>query len=376
MPAKDRDTYIDPDAEEDYFSAEEHDSVGSGDDFDQGPSSRGGKRAGGLGGGKKGAESRLKSKGKGGDGYAWEGSISRTWDQVREDDGGSLELSVQEAIARARRKKLQQSGQAVRRTIIRHLVLMIDLSRSMTDRDLRPSRFDLSLEYARAFISEWFDQNPLGQIGVVALRNGIGERMGEMSGNPQDVLRSIADRDKLLPAGEPSLQNAIEMARGTMSHLPSHASREIVVIFGSLTTCDPDNIFDTLEGCVKDKIRISIVALAAEMKVCRELCEKTGGTFAVAMNEGHFKDVLFELVPPPAQRVAAPAGGPGRPGGTSSAAELMLMGFPSRLPETSPPSLCACHSTIKSEGFICPRCKVKLCDVPTDCDVLQGYRPV
>lgn len=67
MPAKDRDTYIDPDAEEDYFSAEEHDSVGSGDDFDQGPSSRGGKRAGGLGGGKKGAESRLKSKGKGGD---------------------------------------------------------------------------------------------------------------------------------------------------------------------------------------------------------------------------------------------------------------------------------------------------------------------
>lgn len=65
MPAKDRDAYIDPDAEEDYFSAEEHDSIGSGDDFDQGPSSRGGKR-GGLGG-KKGAESRLKSKGKGGD---------------------------------------------------------------------------------------------------------------------------------------------------------------------------------------------------------------------------------------------------------------------------------------------------------------------
>lgn len=66
MPAKDR-TYIDPDAEEDYFSAEEHDSVGSGDNFDQGPSSRGGRRVGGLGGGKKGAESRLKSKGKGGD---------------------------------------------------------------------------------------------------------------------------------------------------------------------------------------------------------------------------------------------------------------------------------------------------------------------
>lgn len=52
----------------------------------------------------------------------------------------------------------------------------------MTDRDLRPSRFDLSLEYAREFISEWFDQNPLGQIGVVGMRGGLGERLGEMSG--------------------------------------------------------------------------------------------------------------------------------------------------------------------------------------------------
>lgn len=83
----------------------------------------------------------------------------------------------------------------------------------------------------------------------------------------------------------------------------------------------------------------------------------------MAMNEGHFKDVLFELVPPPAQRAAA-----GKPT-AGTGAELMMMGFPSRLPETSSPTLCSCHSVIKSEGFLCPRCKVKLCDVPTDCDV-------
>lgn len=52
----------------------------------------------------------------------------------------------------------------------------------MTDRDMRPTRFGLTLEYAREFVSEWFDQNPLGQIGVVAMRSGVGERVGEMSG--------------------------------------------------------------------------------------------------------------------------------------------------------------------------------------------------
>lgn len=50
------------------------------------------------------------------------------------------------------------------------------------DRDMRPTRFDLTLQYAREFVAEWFDQNPLGQIGVVGMRSGIGERIGDMSG--------------------------------------------------------------------------------------------------------------------------------------------------------------------------------------------------
>ncbi len=205
----------------------------------------------------------------------------------------------------------------------------------MTDRDMRPTRFDLTLEYAREFVTEWFDQNPLGQIGIVGMRGGIGERICEMSGaslpfsvsplpphfispyiciyvysklcigNPQDVLHAISERHKLEPVGEPSLQNAIEMARSSMrsavplppypimfidsalgrtdivaliSHLPTHSSREILIIFGSLTTVDPGNIYETLSSCLKDRIRISLVALAAEMKISRELCDKTGGT--------------------------------------------------------------------------------------------------
>ena len=47
---------------------------------------------------------------------------------------------------------------------------------------MRPTRFDLTLQYTREFILEWFDQNPLGQIGVVGMRSGVGERIGEMSG--------------------------------------------------------------------------------------------------------------------------------------------------------------------------------------------------
>ncbi|KAG6876789.1 hypothetical protein C0992_011751 [Termitomyces sp. T32_za158] len=304
---------------------------------------------------------RDKSKGKAKDAqaYTWEASYTRSWETVQEDEAGSLQAAVDDWMARGRRRRLLAPSTAIRRTIIRHLVLLLDLSAAMMDRDMRPTRFDLMLQSAREFIAEWFDQNPLGQIGVVGMRAGIGERIGEMSGtclsfvfkvsrahahvlnwpgNPQEVLKHIADRHKLEPTGEPSLQNAIEMARSSMSHLPTHSSREIIIIFGSLTTCDPGNIHDTLDSCVKAKIRISVVALAAEMKICRSLCEKTGGQFGVALNEGHFHDLLFELIPPPAQQAtisrigSAPNARSGNP-----SADLMLMGFPTRLPDTAPP---------------------------------------
>lgn len=311
-------------------------------------------------------DKKKKEKGKGKpkdvQAYTWEANFARSWDTVQEDEGGSLQGAVNEFMARGRRRRLLTPGSAIRRTIIRHLVLLLDLSLAMLDRDMRPTRFDLTLQYAREFIVEWFDQNPLGQMGVVGMRAGLGERIGEMTGNPQDVLKAISERHKLEPTGDPSLQNAIEMARNSMSHLPTHSSREILIIFGSLTTCDPGNIHDTLDACVKSKIRISVVALAAEMKICRELCDKTGGQFGVALNEGHFKDLLFEMVPPPAQRNMTSRGG-------NPAADLMMMGFPTRLPDTSPQSLCVCHSELKSEGFLCPRCLAKICDIPTDCDI-------
>lgn len=131
--------------------------------------------------------------------YTWEASYTRSWDTVQEDEAGSLQGAVEDWMARGRRRRyvfypvhdqwsilfgsrLLAPAAPVRRTIIRHLVLLLDLSTSMLDRDMRPTRFDLTLQYAREFIVEWFDQNPLGQIGVVGMRAGIGERVGEMSG--------------------------------------------------------------------------------------------------------------------------------------------------------------------------------------------------
>lgn len=95
------------------------------------------------------------------------------------------------------------------------------------------------------------------------------------------------------------------------------------------------------------------------------------------MDEDHLKELLWESIPPPAQinanitigvRNALSAGGKGQGKRPPPAGDMMVMGFPVRLPKGGE-ALCACHGLLKKGGYLCPRCGSKLCDVPTDCEV-------
>ncbi|KIS66281.1 putative TFIIH subunit (transcription initiation factor), factor B [Mycosarcoma maydis] len=330
------------------------------------------------------AAANAKSKQKD-QGYSWEATYKRSWDAVAEDDSGSLESTVRSMIEGSKRRRVLKDVAPVQRGIIRHLVLLIDLSASMLEKDMRPNRFDVTLQYAREFVGEYFDQNPIGQLSIIGTRSGIAERLAMMGGNTVDHTASLSNKRRLEPRGEPSLQNALEMARSSLVHLPASNSREILAIFGSLTTCDPGNIHDTIATLVKDNIRVSIVHLAAEVKVFKDVCTRTGGTFSVALNEGHFHDSLFELVPPPAvegkprrtrQHMVGIADGSTAmdaedddEDGVQAGVDLLQMAFPLRLPAHAAPTLCACHSRSRGSGYLCPRCGVKVCNVPTDCPV-------
>lgn len=150
------------------------------------------------------------------------------------------------------------------------------------------------------------------------------------------------------------------MARASLSHVPSHGSREVLVIYGSLSTSDPGNIQDTITKLVADRVRVSIVGLAAEVQICRVLTKRTTGSYGVVLNEGHFRDLLFEIIPPPAIH------------SSRNASDLIQMGFPTRIipgGTNTGLSLCVCHSKLKPGGYICPRCLSKVCDLPRDCDI-------
>lgn len=124
---------------------------------------------------------------------------------------------------------------------------------------------------------------------------------------------------------------------------------------------DPSDIHDTISSLIKDRVRVSVVGIAAQVAICAELCSKTNGGddsgYRIALHEQHFRDLLLELTTPPATRTEE-----------QSNASLLMMGFPSRtLAEGDTINYCACHNRPTREGYDCTRCGSRVCRLPAEC---------
>ena len=86
----------------------------------------------------------------------------------------------------------------------------------MAEKDLRPTRYQLTLRYTQDFVREFFEQNPISQLGVVGMRDGLAVRVSDMSGNPNDHIGNLQKLKGQEPKGTFSLQNALDMARATL----------------------------------------------------------------------------------------------------------------------------------------------------------------
>ncbi|KAI9351359.1 Ssl1-like-domain-containing protein [Obelidium mucronatum] len=297
--------------------------------------------------------------------YHWENAYKRSWDALEEDESGSLAGAVA-SIARdklqRRRTALSQGSVPVHRGLIRHQYLVIDMSEAMAQPadHLPPTRVECVLGAAAAYVAQFLAVNALSSVGLVATRDGGAERLLELSGGGGGggehgaVLGARANRE---PRGEASLQNALAAARASLLHVAAHGSREVLVLLAALATCDPGDIAATVAALKADNIRVSIVGLAAEMRICKHICKETGGVYSVAMNEAHLKDILAAHVKPPPVEA-----------GKSTGLALIEMGFPSSA-SFDVPTICATHGKQTQLGYTCPRCKTTVCHLPTDCPI-------
>ncbi|EHA56786.1 RNA polymerase TFIIH complex subunit Ssl1 [Pyricularia oryzae 70-15] len=304
---------------------------------------------------------------------AWE-DLQRSWDVVHELDDGNL--SLEGFLEAEKRRRVLRDTTPIQRGIIRHLVLVIDMSFAMAEKDLMPTRHRLTISYAIEFVREYFDQNPISQLAIVGMRDSIAVRISDLSGNPAEHIEKLRALPDLDPSGSPSLQNALEMCRGALFNTPSHGTREVVIIFGALLSLDPGDIHETIDGLMQDRIRVSVIGLAAQVYICEEICRRTnsgkaaadlgivtdtdGSAYNVALHEVHFRELLMSATRPPVTRQSQ------LQQATGETASLLMMGFPSRKTDKDP-ALCSCHNRPVRNGFLCTRCGSRVCRLPSEC---------
>jgi transcription initiation factor TFIIH subunit 2 len=307
---------------------------------------------------------------------AWETEYSRTVHKVLElTNDETMGQSVQEREEERKRKRLRKDTKPFQRGIIRHVVLVLDLSEAMLEKDMRPNRYIAMINYAQDYVREFFEQNPISQMSVLGMHDGVCIRVSELSGNPAEHVSAIqglrSKEDGKEPKGAPSLQNALELARATLYHTPSHGTREVIVVFGSLLSLDPGDIHQTIKACVRDRIRVSVIGMSARLKICTQIVTRTNagdeGEYTIATDQEMLKELLIATTTPPVIRQAITAANAPPP---ESAAALMMMGFPSRVVEDKP-TMCACHGNLTMGGYTCSRCSAKVCSLPITCPSCQ-----
>uniref|UniRef100_A0A663N7U2 General transcription factor IIH subunit n=1 Tax=Athene cunicularia TaxID=194338 RepID=A0A663N7U2_ATHCN len=286
----------------------------------------------------------------------WEGGYERTWEILKEDESGSLKATIENILFKAKRKRLCEHHGQVRLGMMRHLYVVVDGSRTMEDQDLKPNRLTSTLKLLEYFVEEYFDQNPISQVCITT----------QGTSNSKKHITALKKAVDMNCSGEPSLYNSLNLAMQTLKHMPGHTSREVLIVFSSLTTCDPANIYDLIK-VQKIKPDVSVIGLSAEVRVCTVLAQETGGTYHVILDESHYKELLMGHVSPP-------------PASSSSECSLIRMGFPqhtiaSLSDQDAKPSFSMAQLENNSEpsltlgGYFCPQCRAKYCELPVECKI-------
>ncbi|CAI5970376.1 unnamed protein product [Closterium sp. NIES-65] len=216
--------------------------------------------------------------------------------------------------------------------------------------DMKPSRMAAMARSSEAFILNFFDSNPLSHLALLLLRDGVASQLSELTSPPDAHIKAL--QSNLSASGPASLQNVVEAAVEAVAHVPAYGHRELLLLFAALASTDPGDILPAIRRACAAHLRCSIIGVGgAEVHICRQIAEQTGGRYSVAMDDAHLRELLMSHAPPP----------PVQAGSAGSAASLVRMGFPQRAPEGAA-ALCACHMHLRlAATYVCPRCRYVLC---------------
>ncbi|KAK8885435.1 General transcription factor IIH subunit 2 [Tritrichomonas musculus] len=243
--------------------------------------------------------------------HRWE-HTGKSWDTLLSKDGQLVSIMKDGSSWENQYQKRRNLLRGKVRGLIRSVVLVIDLSEAgLAPLDFGMPRIRLIIDELTKFISNFLDQNPLSQLSIVTTFDYQAQIQIPLSSDVNEILSVLKHLNDVKTSGEPSIYNSILVATNLLKTVPVYSTKEILVIYSSLSTCDPKS-FDVLIASLIDgvpnlnnntfptKVVISAIGLGAEVDFLKRLAETTNGSYNVPISRDHFVDLLQAQVLPPA----------------------------------------------------------------------------
>ena len=290
--------------------------------------------------------------------YKWEGTIQKdVVDLLTKDQ--TIQDVTQNDINRKLEKKLymdKMNSSTETRSMIRYLSIIMDVSCAMKNTDMKPTRLSVTKVHLKRFIENYFDQNPLSLISLQSTGEGRASIISDFFWSPSEHIDKLMEME--MKDGDPSLQNSLELVMNQFKEVPKYAFKEVLIIYSSMITWDPSNIFDTIALLKENGVRVSIISLSAAVFILQKICQETSGEFSVAIDSTHYEELLQRnLLPKVSLSVIE-----------ERDVLLVKMGFPKKT-ITKTPVICSCHKLLKWVVFECPKWGSYQWDVPSFCKV-------
>lgn len=102
-----------------------------------------------------------------------------------------VDKAIADIIMKAKRKRQSQKKGHSRLGMMRHVSVILDCTENMSIPDLKPSRFLCSLKLLEIFIEEFFDQNPISQMGLIAMKGKRSEKITDLAGSYRKHIKAL-----------------------------------------------------------------------------------------------------------------------------------------------------------------------------------------
>merc|ERR1711976_141470 len=260
------------------------------------------------------------------------------WDELRKNKSDySFNIQLKGSGNNKFRNDIMLS---IERDLLRFFCIILDLSSTILRKDFKPNRLICIRMNVESFFVKFFLQDELCEFSVIWSINGIVQRLTICDNNLENFIKKIRKIFSNLPKrlGVFSLQNCLDAIYDYFQVKLVSGSKEVLVILNASNTIDPGDLFKTIKKIKSSRIKCSVISLSSEIYVFKELTRKTNGSYSIAIDNHHFRKLLFDVIPimPIVSKVQK---------------AWLQFGFPPKI-KTKQPLICSCHHGMKNDYYV------------------------